>query len=225
MSRDKLTLNEYYDDAGDWGYDRYISSIASRNRYIVISFISILIALCSVTALVIVLPLKTTVPVIIDRNELSQMHQATLLDASEFKSDALIDLGYIETYFLLRERYDYSTYEEDNYKVQLWGAADISKLYLSWWKKESGFKKLGKNGVREVFRKSIIALEDDRYQVRFSTRDVVGGTATKFKHWVSIIEFTYTQSNIPTNDRDVYINTVGFMVTKYTKQRERQTQE
>lgn len=227
MNKDEFRLNEYYDEAGDWGYDRYISSIASRNRYIVLVVLLGLIALAAVTAVAVLVPLKETVPVIYERTELGKLREATTVDASEFVSDELIDLSYVENYFLLRERYDSASMTKDNYKVQLWNSDQLNSVYMEWFRNspDAHYRKLGKQGIRSVHRKSIVKLDDNRYQIRFSTTDTKNGKASKPKHWVSILEFTYSESNIPNREEDLHINTVGFMVTKYIKQKEIQAEE
>lgn len=219
-------LDEYYIDAGEWGYDRYHSAMASRNRFFVLAVLMGLIALCTLIALIVMLPLKTTQTKLIATNELGQLHEQTTIDASQFSGSELVDLSYVQNYFIYRERYDPVSVNDDNYKVQMWNSNDVNQLYMDWFKSdESHWKTLGKTGLREVSQKSIVKLDEHRYQIRFWTKDSNAGVSNPIKHWVAILEFTYSPENIPQKAEDQHLNTVGFTVTKYIKQREIQVSQ
>ena len=73
---------------------------------------------------------------------------------------------------------------------------------------------------REFFRRSIIALDDNSYQIRYTTTDVMDGIRKKPKHWIAVLAFTYSEDNIPQTDEHKFLNIVGFEVTSYQREQE-----
>ena len=217
-----LKLNEYYDDAKEWGYDRYQSAIVQRNRAYVVAAMALIVALVAVLAVAGLTPLKEKTPWLIERSELGQLEVVTKVDASNFESEKLEDLSHVETYFRLRERFDPKTFEEDNVRVQFMSSEEMMGQYVSFIMNDpmSPYISIGKKGHREFYRRSIISLDENRYQIRYTTTDVIEGDRKKPKHWIAVLTFTYSESNVPEAEEDKFYNIVGFMVTGYKREQE-----
>jgi len=215
-------LNQYFEDAQDWGYDRY-HALKRRTRYLWVALVfSWVITVIAVAAVAGLTPLKENIPFLVERNvETGEVSQVKRLTKDTFDGDWLVDQSYIYKYFKARERFlSPKRFGEDYLMVQILSSSEAASRYRDFVKKdkESPRKLFVKGDTRELRIKGVVKLEGGQVQIHWSSVDYINKQRQKTEHWISTLSYGYSEEAIPEKEAQRYENIIGFMVTKYHRE-------
>ena len=204
----------------DWYQDRYETVRVERNRYFSLLMVCLVALLVSIGANVMLTPLKTTVPYLVEINKTDGA--TTILKPLDFKS--LNEKQNVTLYFLYKYIYARMNYNYGLRQLQADTVRGLSNAPVY-----AGFaREINVNNPKSPTRiyqnNTIITTKINSYsfpypniaQIHFYTEEsAVNGNQTPVrKYWLATIKFTYSQAAIPAVDK-VNINPVGFFVTDF----------
>lgn len=220
----------YFEAAKDWYYDRYQSFHLQANRWFAAFLFCCLIICLLIAALIILLPLKTLVPLVIHQNNLTGEiwveHPKTNyvpVNAAQVEFD-------IVRYITARESFSAADLNQRFHQVILLSAGDVGKIYSedqSNNNPHSPVNSLGNSGSRVVHIEDIIFIDKSNLQelrhfrqpsqnlakVDFTTTTIDHAGNRKIENWVATIGWIYR--GMPTDQQDAWDNWNGFIVTTY----------
>lgn len=211
----------YYQDSAVWEAD-----IARRNRFSrslawVIATIMSAIALASLTALVLALPLKTYEPymVVVDRSTGFVEVKRPIAEGPLNQDEAIATFDLVR-YVKARETYDPKALKDNFDLAQLLSYGDASRELAEIYSPanpRNPIKLLGTNTVVSTNIKSVTFPNQRTALVRFST-DEKSQTNIVTRHWVALIRFRYTST--PARNEYRFQNPLGFQVLEYRRDQE-----
>lgn len=226
MSRDPA-LERYLREAQSWEMDRARRAIRSARIAWSIAGAASLTAVLAVAAVAGLTPLKQPVPVVIRVDSSSGIVDVVPTYEGTTDIEQVVTRNLLSNYVIARERYFYGTAEAD---YDLVGSENSPRLNQEWaalWNVNNPHSPLNlfKDGttiraqVRSVTFLKLESGRDKLAQVRFSRYTRPGGTGEEqASHWVSTIEFAYTQPS--KDDRIRSLNPLGFRVVEYRREPE-----
>lgn len=218
--------SDYFKSAECWHYDRYESQLVQANRWLLAFWLQVGVSLLLVIALVLLLPLKTLVPLVIRQN--TQTHEVfvdkvdshTLPNQNQIESDLV-------RYVILRETYS-STDFALRYKQVL---LETNKACALEYQKsqansslESPVTLYGVDGSRTIHVEDVVFLgnknrsskENENVsnlaKVDFISTETMHNQTVK-KYWVATIAWDYRGT--PQDKEAAWHNWNGFTVTYY----------
>jgi type IV secretion system protein VirB8 len=192
----------------------------SRRTAWIAACVSAGVAVLLAIALVLLLPLKQTVPltVLVDR-QTGNVEYLDPLDPQSVSADAALTRSFLVQYVTAREGFDAPDFQQDYRKVGLFSAPEVRQQYIASVDAKypmSPFSALPRGSTVEVDVRSISSLSASRSLVRFTTmqRD---GTARpqQAQYWAAVIDWQYSGAAMSEDDR--LINPLGFQVTRYRR--------
>jgi type IV secretion system protein VirB8 len=219
----RAEADAHYRDAASWANDRAEALHASRRTAWIIALVAVGVALCLAIALMLLVPLKTSVPytLLVDR-QTGHVQALKPIEAERIAPDAALTQSFLVQYVLAREGFDRATVEADYRKVALWSAGTAGSDYVARMQvshPDSPLVRLPRGSVIDAHVRSVSALNLGTAMVRFETRERRrAGAPGEAQAWVAII--TYRYSNDPLSIEDRYINPLGFQVTRYRRNAE-----
>ncbi len=213
--------------AKDWFYDRYQMQEVLANRWQLAFWIQLILSLLLVFFLIILLPLKSWEPIVIERDTqtgevwVRSTQESLPKLSSEIESDLV-------NYVVGRETYSTIDHDERYQQIQFSSTPRIFKAY-----KEADnvnnpnglSKSLGEVGLRKVVVEDIIFLDGSNVKqkggsvkppsiakVDFTTVDTIGEMTFK-KYWVATMTWEYLGT--PNRKEAAWINWNGFTVSSY----------
>ena len=216
----------YYRDGAVWEND-----IARRNRWSrslawVVAMIMSAIAVASLGALVLALPLKTYEPymIVVDRST-GFVEVKRPMAAGPLQQDEAIATFDLVRYVKARETYDPRALKDNFDLAQLLSTGDASRELVELFSPanpRNPIKLLGSNTVVAVSIKSVTFPNQRTALVRFSTEEKSQINVVT-RHWVSLIRFRYTSA--PATNEFRFQNPLGFQVLEYRRDQETVTPE
>lgn len=212
---EKQVLENWFADRSEW-------LIVQRNVLFVIVLVSLvaisvltfnigfLKSTTSIEPFVIEIDPKSGVPTVVDP-----------LDAKAFMANDAIKRYFILRYIKTREEFYYTLFDKMYEEVNLMSGDVVGGEYRRLFNKsnpEGPYLKLGANSYRTVDLKSMIFQDSNTVQVRIRTNTMAqfgGGTEDK------IIYLQFQVANLELNERQRYINPLGFIVTLYRIENEK----
>ena len=220
MSNDK-----YFEDSQDWQYEVHDSLKRSNKIAWSIASVSALLAMMTIFALVLVLPLKEFSPYVITVEKSTGYVEVTKgLHASNLNQDEAITISNLAQYVIARETFDATDFKEKYKLVNLFSAKEAKDDYnhlFSQNNPDNPVTKYGHNAVLSVEIKNVTFLNDskDTAAIRFSTQTKNNGSDRVLdNHYMEIIKFRYVQT--PERLKNRFINPLGFQVTNYRRDTE-----
>ncbi|WP_213956778.1 MULTISPECIES: virB8 family protein [unclassified Variovorax] len=221
------TLDRYLLEAQSWEMDRARRAERSSKIAWIVAGVASLIALLAVGAVAGLTPLKQPVPVVIRVDSSSGV--VDIVPAYEGTTDIeqVVTRNLLSTYVIARERYFYGTAEADYDLVAAENSPRLNQEWAALWNVNNPLSPLNvfKDGttvrtqVRSVTFLKLESGRDKLAQVRFSRYARPGGTGEEqASHWVSTIEFAYTQPF--KDDKTRSLNPLGFRVLEYRREPE-----
>ena len=208
-------------NGADWYADRYNSIRIERNRYFVLLLVCLAALLASVTANVLLTPLKTAVPYVIEVNQNDGM--TTLLkpmDRQSIQENQAVTLYFLYKYLNARMNYDYGLRQTQAETVRLLSAAPVYQIYAKQMdvsNPQSPIRLYQNNSVINTKIASYSFPYPDIAQIHFYTELTSadsGNTTPLRRYWQATIKFTYADTSLPIEQR-ININPVGFFVTDF----------
>ena len=226
MNRDP-TLDRYLRDAQSWEMDRARRAIRSSKIAWSVAGVASFVAVLAVAAVAGLTPLKQPVPIVIRVDSSSGIVDVVPTYQGTTDIEQVVTRNLLSTYVIARERYFYGTAEAD---YDLVGSENSPRLNQEWaalWNVNNPQSPLNvfKDGttvraqVRSVTFLKLESGRDRLAQVRFSRYTRPGGTGDEqTSHWVSTIEFAYTQPS--KDDKTRSLNPLGFRIVEYRREPE-----
>jgi|SRR5581483_6177215 len=205
-------------DAGveEWFYDRYQATRIQGNRWFVVAILFGILACLAVTAIVVLTPLKTIQPFVVEANSASgEVRVLKPFDAMQLAPSDAVTKSFLAKYVIARETYDPQDLRENYHVVRLMsdskeGLRVDSSLVTT--NPSSPLNRYQNHTVRSVRVRSVSFLNTRTAQVRFASTEAQQ-TTKKEENWVAIISFRFV--NLPESEEERFINPLGFQVTAY----------
>ena len=226
MSRDPA-LDRYLLEAQSWEMDRAARAIRSSRIAWTVAGIASLTALLAVGAVAGLTPLKQPVPVVIRVDSSSGIVDVVPTYEGTTDIEQVVTRNLLSTYVIARERYFYGTAEADYELVAAENSPRLNQEWAALWNTNNPLSPLNvfKDGttmraqVRSITFLKLESGRDKLAQVRFSRFARPAGTGEEqASHWVSTIEFAYTQPS--RDDKTRSLNPLGFRVIEYRREPE-----
>lgn len=208
----------YYKDGLSWEGQIYQNMKSSRNRAWALTFISMAIALVSVLALTMLVPLKTFEPFVVsvDRNT-GYLEVTKGLYSSHLSEDEALTQANLVRYLSARESYNpvQSVLRQNYDLISLLSSGNALKEYQELWNgnnPENPSVKLGHKNVIDIKIQSVSFLNEKVASIRF-IKELHEANLTRTSIWNAVIEFQYVQKPMKMIDR--FSNPLGFQVISY----------
>lgn len=208
----------YYENGQSWEAHIYQSIKSSRNRAWALTFISMSIALVSVLALTMLLPLKTFEPFVVsvDRNT-GYLEVTKGLYSSHLSEDEALTQANLVRYLSARESYNpvQSVLRQNYDLISLLSSGSALKEYQDLWdgkNPENPSVKLGHKNVIDIKIQSVSFLNEKVASIRF-IKELHEANLTHTSIWNAVLEFQYVQKPMKMIDR--FSNPLGFQVISY----------
>jgi type IV secretion system protein VirB8 len=214
-------LQAYYRDGATWETAIARRNAVSRSIAWTIALIMTVIALGSIAALVLALPLKTFEPymIVVDRST-GFVEVKRPIATDPLNPDEAITMFNVVRYVRARETYDPRALKDNFDLAQLLSTGDaqreLTEVY-SPGNPNNLVKLYGSNTVVAVTIKSVTFPNTRTALVRFST-DEKRSTGITTRHWQSLVRFRYTSA--PARNEFRFENPLGFQVLEYRRDQE-----
>ena len=213
---DTAELDPYFKAAQTWEQEIIANAIQSRNRAWIISFFCMALAVLSVVALLLLLPLKTFEPyvVTVDRGT-GYLELTRGLYQGNLTQDEAITQANLVKYVSLRESYNPSILRENYDLVSLMSQGMALQEYQQLWNGKNPDNPsivYGRKSAIDIKIQSVSFLNDKTASIRFQ-RELKENNQTRVSYWTAIIDYQYTQKPMKMADR--FLNPLGFQVTSY----------
>ena len=203
--------------AMDWFYDRYQTVFVSRNRWMALSFIVLVLAVCQGLALVMLVPLKTVVPYLVkEETSGAVMTVEPMTGSKSVTYDEAVRKYFLAMYVRCRETYDPMDLRENYRTVDLMSddnETERFRQYINPKNKQSPVAVYASGTKRQIALSSIVFLNDHTAQVHLSALEFQGSAAAKTSHWIATVSFRFDAP--PTLESERLVNPLGFLVTTY----------
>ena len=205
-------------DNRNWYKDRYQSLLLQRRLLIVISLLSLSVALAMAIAGVLITPLKSIEPFVIQVDAKSGITQTVdPLTVKEITGSESVNNFFLVAYIRARESYNIHDIGRNIQTVRV--MSEPEQIYGRFTREaspnnpQSNAARMGTVGVRSVKFKSISYTKSDFVQARLLIEETsANGIVTQF-HRIASIKFEYVKLDLTNEER--YINPLGFRVTDY----------
>lgn len=219
-----MTMQEdqYFEQAAQWGEDRYHSVQKWNRRLIALVVVLLVIITLAVGAVFGLTPLKQSVPFLVTKDSATgEISVPQKINPDEFNSQWLVDQAFIWKYLKARERFvDVDTEVQDHTMVQILSSNQSRDEFLAYYDASPDSKpKRFKTGDRRALHvKAIIQLEDGVVQIHWSATDYIKGKIQPAQHFISTLHYSYSAAAVPTGPINKLENMVGFQVTSYQRE-------
>lgn len=213
----------YYAAARSWADDRVAASDRQTRLAWIVAGASGATAMVLAIALVVLLPLETTVPYVItvDRQSGAVQIATTLQDGKLTQNEAVIQAqlaGYVRS----RETFDESDLALQYAQVQRLSAPPVARTYVAAMaaaNPASPLRTLARGDTVAVDISSVSLISPGTAMVRFDTRrSALNGGLPAVQSHVAAISFGF--ANAPLVMADRFDNPLGFQVTRYRRDTE-----
>jgi type IV secretion system protein VirB8 len=213
-------LNAYYREAGSWATDQIDALQSSRRIAWIIAAAAVVVAVAEAAALIVLMPLKTTVPYTLMVDRTTGFVQALqTLDPAQITPDRALVQSMLVQYVIARESFDIAILQANYQKVGLWSAEQARSDYLGLMQVsnvEGPLSLYPRTSVVETRVKSVSRLDPQSALVRFETvRRDQGGQHQPAQPWVAIVQYRF--SGEPMSAEDRFLNPLGFQVIEYRR--------
>lgn len=195
----------------------------SRRTAWIVACGSAVVAVLLAIALVLLLPLKETVPytILVDR-QTGNVELLNPLDTERVNADAALTRSFLVQYVTAREGFDAPDFQQDYRRVGLFSAPEARSQYMASVdarNPQSPLVVLPRGSTVDVEVRSISSLAANRSLVRFTTvlRDG-GARPQQAQYWAAVIDWQYSGAAMSEDDR--LLNPLGFQVTRYRRNAE-----
>ena len=217
MSRDR---GEFYERARTWSVDMEAALRRQLGQARWFAVGATVVAILESLALLLLMPLKTVVPipVLVDRQ--TGYTEVLRSDGSQqLRADAALVRSLLAQYVSARESFDIMTVRMDYHRVTLWSAGAARDSYLQIMpasNPESPLRRYPRTTIVETLVKSVSPTGPGTALVRFATRTrEQSGAASPPVSWVVLITYRFVDTPMAAADR--LANPLGFQVLQYRK--------
>ena len=214
---------QYYEAASTWAQDTHATLRRSQRTAWIVAGIAVGIAAIQAVALVVLVPLKQTMPytITVDR-ETGYVQTARGINLGTLSETEAVAQSFVVQYVLARETFDAADYREQYRKTLAWSQGAAETEYLRDWDKTNpnGIQsRVSPNTRIQVTVKSVSILGPRSALIRFDTERSEGGGGPGMRQpWVASVVYSF--SNKPINEQDRYLNPLGFQISSYRRDAE-----
>lgn len=206
----------YLQEANAWEADVYQRALSRSKVWGVIAAIAVAFASLCLLAVMMLLPLKSVEPFVIEVDKASGLVSVVkpLSDGGVSQNEAIIKY-FIKTYITARESYLFDRYKQDYTVVQKMSNNKVAGEYHDWFhpsNDNSPLELYKAKGRVDVKIRNLSFIDEDTVTVPIS-RKVKVGTSTTESYDVITLSFQFMQT--PQSESDRLINPLGFQVTAY----------
>lgn len=206
--------------SGGWGTDTLESLRASRRLAWTVAAGAGGLAVLQAVAILVMLPLKQTVPytITVDRNT-GYVQTARGVDLGPMSETEAVAKAALVGYVLARETFDVADYRENYRRTLLWSTATARSAYLAEWDRDnpnSVHTRYRPTTRVEVTVKNVTLTSPTTALVAFDTvqTEGSGGGGARNAYQAAI---TFGFSGAPLAEQDRYLNPLGFQVSTYRR--------
>jgi len=205
-------------EAMTWEASRVHQMERSEQRAWRIAFAAAVLVILSWVAIVLMLPLKETVPYVVRVDSSTGIADImTTLNSEKVEFDEIMDRYWLARYVRARETYDWYTLAEDYNTVGLLSAPDVGRLYAAQFVGDNSIEKRNANRIRTTVEiVSIVPTPNYTATVRYRTKTAPpdGSSAPVIASHIATIAYTYKRPSAMSGS-DRLINPFGFVVLSY----------
>jgi type IV secretion system protein VirB8 len=203
-----------------WGTDTLESLRASRRIAWTVAAGAGGLALIQAVAILVMLPLKQTVPytITVDRNT-GWVQAARGVNLGPMSESEAVAKASLVNYVLARETFDVADFRENYRRTLLWSTATARSAYLADWDRDNP------NAVQNRYRpstrvevtvKDVTLTSPTTAVVSFDTVQTEGpGSSGQRNAYQAAVTFGF--SGAPLNEQTRYLNPLGFQVSTYRR--------
>ena len=226
----KKAFSDYFEKARHWHIDQLQSAQISAKRWFIAFLVANGISLLLSLALIILLPLKTLVPMVVQHNAKTGeiwVHKPSTPYFPETSAQVQADLV---RYIVTRESYSAADINQRFHLVMLLSSAAMGEYYANEQANnnpKSPINQFGANGSRTVQIEDVVFLnktdrskvnrfpqtENNLAKVDFNTISLSPQGQSTTTYWVATIAWLYR--GLPENIQDAWDNWNGFTVITY----------
>ncbi|OPY76832.1 MAG: Type IV secretion system protein virB8 [Syntrophorhabdus sp. PtaU1.Bin153] len=211
--------NEHFQKALDWETSRTEQIEKSERTAWMVAKVASGVAILSTAAIVLMLPLKETVPYLVrvDKNT-GHTDIVTTLKNKTVSFDDVTDKYWLAKFVKARESWEWYTAQEDYDNVRLLGSPNVGKEYAKLFEGPQAIdKQYGQGTVVTVEIRSVVPHGNGQASVRFDkkikSRDAQD-TQAQVSTWIATIGYEYKKvSKMKENER--LKNPLGFQAMSY----------
>lgn len=199
-----------------WEADVRLNLHRSERRAWRVAIAALVCAGLCILALVLLIPLKRTVPYLVAVDKVSGDLSVVPTGQAAVERSWVLDKHWIKQFVMARERYDYPLLQVDYNTVQRFASADPWKQYGKMFEGDGALdKKYGKKLRIEPTIVSIIVNDDHTATVRLETKTVIYPSETvTSRRLIATLRFEYTPLQ-QGKESDLIENPLGFHVVAY----------
>ena len=218
MKKDEM--QRYYRAAGDWSSDQRQAMATSRKVAWIVAIVATVIALVEAIALMLLTPLKTSVPytLLVDRHT-GYVQALDPIKTDKISPDKALTQSLIVQYVLARENFDFATIRDSYRKVWQWSAERARTDYTTAMQvnnPSSPLVTMPRGTTFETQIRSISPMANGTMLVRFERmrRDRTGRLQER-RSWVAVLTYRFSDKSLSVDAR--FVNPLGFEVTEYRR--------
>jgi len=219
----RASLDAYYVEADSWARSEQDALVRSRRVAWRVAAGAAAIAFLLALALLLLVPLKTVVPVtlLVDRNT-GFVQAIEPFDPARISGDTALTQSFLVQYVIARESFDIDMLQDNYRKVGLWSAERARSEYISgsqYSNPDSPLSRYRRSDVVETRVKSVSRVGRNVALVRFETRlRTATGQAATPAAWVAAIRYRFSGEPMALEER--FVNPLGFQVVRYRRDAE-----
>ena len=211
------TSESLHAEARDWYADRYEAVYVSRNRWLVTALAALLLALLQASALVCLVPLKTSVPFLIQAVPSGEVTALKPLSGNPSVTyNEATRKYFLARYIISRETYDPMDLAENYRLVELMSDGSEAQRFrqaIAVDNPASPLVVFGRQLRRAIRITSISFLNERTAQIRFTATDQRSSSPLKPSDWIATVAYSFGPS--PALESDRLLNPLGFVVSRY----------
>ncbi len=218
------------DEGKNWYKDKYQYVLVQRNILAVITLMALFGAAMSVFAVMQLTPHKSVEPFVIQIDEKSGIvERVDPVTRSEFTADEAIDRYFVAKYIRARESFISSVFKDHYNVVRVMSEPFVFGQYrqfISEQNPDSPAAILKIDGTRAIEFKSLVFIKknDNPNGIKVAqARITLTDDSRRFPVpmvYHNIVTVTYRYSKLNLNEKERYLNPLGFLVTEYTVEQE-----
>lgn len=216
-------LADYYRAAETWTDDRDHEAVRSKRVAWLVAGAAFTVAVLEALAIVVMMPLKTTQPIVVlvDK-QTGNVEALDLGAASTIQPGEALTRSMLAQYVTARENFDINALKDNYRKAALWSAGDAREQYIGMMQATNSASPLAQYPRQTVIHtdiRSISVLGGDAVLVRFATtRTDPGGQPVPQGVWAAVIKYRFSAAGMSAVSR--LDNPLGFQVLRYSKSAE-----
>ncbi|MFC3715152.1 virB8 family protein [Luteimonas soli] len=213
----ETNLKHYQEAAAGWESAEIAAVKRSEKRAWRVAISAAVLAGLAVLAVVLLTPLKTVEPFVVQVDKIGAANTVTLLDTRSITANEALDKYWLGQYVNYREEYLNQTSYGNYRATRLLSSQAVGSAYFQQANPEnprSPSAVYGTKGTVEISVTSITFISKNQAQVRFVRREKRNSDQQPVEtRWIATIAYQYL--NPPLKEAERLINPVGFQVTDY----------